>query len=1763
MLGQDCPPLYGLCSQGMCNNSAGIFGKYVVPYVNCSITYPTSPNKPFCGGGAVKPITCCNKCANLTAGSVSTSFSCAFWMHVATGPSGSCSDSLCGKCILFPSGTIPSCNGTLQCARLVSDSATDSSVTAKLSHPFHKDFRVTWGNVTVSDDGRAELSLDKASGSGWSSNQPYYNGWFSSWIKVPSGYTPGVVTAFYLHSEWNASWPGDFHDEVDMEFLGERFSSDVILQTNWYGQGVGGHEERLKLWFDPAADYHHYAFQVNPDCIRWFVDGILIREACKTAVGNDPFPSSSMFLVASLWDGSSWATQYGALKIDWAHAPFRAGFHGLSVDGCYWRQMDEKEAPACARTRGNRDWQPTWEKGLEEKDYVLLRHTQAHYMTYSYALDKTRKPFKPKRTAEATVVDATAGEGVIPEEISFLLAPRHRRPRALLYPIPARLVGSAKEGSLGERQTGFCSSEFAEARAAVTSRSAMGGRKARHRMHVGALAALAAACFALAAVTSIPGVARHLSLLSAHRPRSSPSAPLSAFPLASSAAPRHLLLERADTIVSGEQGAGVRREGGAAEPRAHEEEERCEEPYGWLPCSTTVGGNAFLMVAYGYIILVAARLISDGSELLLQVLDPGLIGGLFLPMLGAMPDTVLILVSGLGGSREQAQEEVLVGMGVLAGSTVMILTVAWGGSLLCGRCDLEEKERSDGSVDLVAKDKTLTRPWDLKGTGVTTDEQTRLGAWIMMATVIPFVIMQVPFLDGGQYPEYQARITALLGLLLSTAGLVAYCAYQVLSPWLQSSKIHYARMHLMRARALHHLHDLALQNTWGGLLLPDGTPNRETIHRVFRHFDEDGNGTLSRSELKGLVLGLGIRSQAPGDVPADDEVAAWMRDFDSNSDGEIGYEEFMSGMQRWITHHSSPSHRPSTMSLLRGASADNKFWEGQLASAKGQLEGLEQELEEEVEDEEQEDVVKTPAQIYREAIMLIAGGAMLVGCFADPVIDSITAFSRASSIPPFFVAFVVTPLASNASELVSSLYFAMKKRRRTASLTYSQVYGAITMNNTMCLGTFLALIYFRGLAWQFSSEVVIILLNTFVVGLLGGSRHTFPTWMAFPVLLLYPVSLAIVACLDTDLGIFDATTLDLPPELRLHVSRSTLRATVSPLQVLSVTMATAPVSSAMKASLSTSKAFLASPVVSGPASANIARFDGLKSASTFAGAKPTSQAVQLRAKSSAVQSSSAQSGVVRCEQTEPGMKLVFVSAEVAPWSKTGGLGDVLGGLPPALAARGHRVMTVSPRYDQYKDAWDTDVIIDVKVGDAVEKVRFFHCYKRGVDRVFVDHPLFLAKVYGKTGSKVYGPKTGVDYDDNVLRFSLFNQAALMAPKVLALNNNPFYSGTYGEDVVFVANDWHTGVLPAYLKVLQQQGHFRQAKVAFCTHNIAYQGRFAPSDFDRLNLPDSFRPSFAFTDGYATPVKGPKINWLKAGFTEADMVLTVSPNYAAELQSGPAKGVELDDVIRAKGIKGIVNGMDVTEWDPSEDKFLDARYDASNVLEVKPALKEALQAEVGLPVRADVPVLAFIGRLEEQKGSDILSAAVEEILAGDVQLIVLGTGKKYLEQQLEALETKYPDKARGVVKFNTPLAHLMTAGADFMLVPSRFEPCGLIQLHAMRYGTVPIVASTGGLVDTVKDGVTGFQIGEFNVDCEAVYPEDVATLTAGVQRALKVFGTPAFDQMILNGMAQDLSWKGPAKEWEETLLSLQVENSSPGQADGVEIAPKALANVAAP
>lgn len=521
---------------------------------------------------------------------------------------------------------------------------------------------------------------------------------------------------------------------------------------------------------------------------------------------------------------------------------------------------------------------------------------------------------------------------------------------------------------------------------------------------------------------------------------------------------------------------------------------------------------------------------------------------------------------------------------------------------------------------------------------------------------------------------------------------------------------------------------------------------------------------------------------------------------------------------------------------------------------------------------------------------------------------------------------------------------------------------------------------------------------------------------------------------------------------------------------------------------------------------------------------------------------------------EKPLKIVFVSAEVAPWSKTGGLGDVAGGLPIALADRGHQVLTVAPRYDQYYDAWDTSVTSDLD-GSPGSSVRYFHTLDKGVDRVWIDHPSFLSKVEGKTGSKLYGSKSGADYADNLQRFKLFNLAALEALRVL-----PF---SPGEDALIVCNDWHTALLPVLLKdVFQPRGEFLQTKTALVIHNIAFQGRFWASRWSELGLPDSSRQRFQFKDGWdrvfdetedidedavpKTGVKYEKLNWLRAGLLTADKLLTVSPTYAEEMASGPDMGVELDDVIRSVGgIEGIVNGMDTSEWCPTQDKCLDVKYDEETVAEGKAAAKESLQAVVGLPVDAKAPLFGFIGRLEEQKGVDILLEALPEILGGGskCQVIVLGTGKPALEQKTEAINTKFPRRGVGIVEFNGPLAHLMTAGCDFMLVPSRFEPCGLIQMHAMQYGTVPVVASTGGLVDTVKDGVTGFHCGK--MDSEGLKPQDVAALAKVIKRASAAYGTPAFEEMRAKCIGQELSWQVPAAKWEAVLQDVRAGKPNKG------------------
>jgi len=531
----------------------------------------------------------------------------------------------------------------------------------------------------------------------------------------------------------------------------------------------------------------------------------------------------------------------------------------------------------------------------------------------------------------------------------------------------------------------------------------------------------------------------------------------------------------------------------------------CEEPYGYLPCSTAAGPNVFLMATYGFLLFQAAKFISEGSELLLEVLDPGIVGGLFLPVLGAFADAMIIIAAG-GGPIERVQEEVSVGLGVLAGSTVMLLTIAWGGSLFAGRCDLTE-EGASASGERVAINRKLSeeRKSSLTETGVTTDAQTRVGAWIMAISCLPYLIIQVPLIDGhtSEGPE-----AALIGTIVCAVGFVGYSVYQVAFPWLQNKRIEDARFRLIKARAVDKVFKSALQ--FGGLVQSDGTVNVERLEQVFESFDRDNNQQLCDNEVEGLIVGLATER---GSLASKDEIATWMNEFDADENGFISKQEFITGMQKWI----KSTQKQSMVSAVKDMPG---LLPSQISDTANFLESVDsQEVEEELEEGEGGEMEElSTAQIYQRAAFFLAIGTGMVTIFADPMVGSVNEFAKSTGISAFFVAFVVTPFASNASEVVSSFIFAAKKRQRTISLTYSQIYGAVTINNTLCLGLFLGLVWSRGLTWDFSAEVTATVVTVLGMALLTGTRTTFPTALAPPVLAVYPAAIAGIVAMEQILG---------------------------------------------------------------------------------------------------------------------------------------------------------------------------------------------------------------------------------------------------------------------------------------------------------------------------------------------------------------------------------------------------------------------------------------------------------------------------------------------------------------------------------------------------------------------------------------------------------------------------------------------------------------------
>jgi starch synthase len=466
------------------------------------------------------------------------------------------------------------------------------------------------------------------------------------------------------------------------------------------------------------------------------------------------------------------------------------------------------------------------------------------------------------------------------------------------------------------------------------------------------------------------------------------------------------------------------------------------------------------------------------------------------------------------------------------------------------------------------------------------------------------------------------------------------------------------------------------------------------------------------------------------------------------------------------------------------------------------------------------------------------------------------------------------------------------------------------------------------------------------------------------------------------------------------------------------------------------------------------------------------------------------------------MKVAFVSSEVVPFSKTGGLADVVGVLPDALARLGVDVSVYSPLYPSVRkhplEALPDLVTVPMGPGTewgAVRRSGRFH---------FLEHELY----YGRTG--LYGNGKG-DYDDNLVRFVFLMRGAL--EHMVQTGSIP--------DILHV-HDWQAGLVPLYVKTLYASA-FPKTKTVFTIHNLAYQGKFWKED---LPLTGIGWEHFNFLDLEYHD----EINFMKGGLVHADAVTTVSPTYAHEIQH-PVHGWGLDGVLRGRAsiLRGILNGVDSGEWNPERDPHLAVKYSAKS-MNGKAMCKAALQRRCGLPARPDVPVIAIVGRLAEQKGVDLFIAGADGLLHNDVQMVLLGSGEPVLQDAVQSVASRYRGKVSAHIAFDNAFAHQIIAGSDMLLVPSKYEPCGLTQLYALRYGTVPVVRSTGGLVDTVEHGVTGFRFDDYT-------PE---AMQGAVAEATGAFRNAArWAKIQAAGMARDFSWDASAREYLKLYQSLAV------------------------
>ena len=470
------------------------------------------------------------------------------------------------------------------------------------------------------------------------------------------------------------------------------------------------------------------------------------------------------------------------------------------------------------------------------------------------------------------------------------------------------------------------------------------------------------------------------------------------------------------------------------------------------------------------------------------------------------------------------------------------------------------------------------------------------------------------------------------------------------------------------------------------------------------------------------------------------------------------------------------------------------------------------------------------------------------------------------------------------------------------------------------------------------------------------------------------------------------------------------------------------------------------------------------------------------------------------------MEILFVSPEVVPYSKVGGLGDVVGALPKALRALGHKVTVLSLRYGSIDPAEHALArrLTKVKVKLAGEEVSCEVYEARlpsGVTVVLLGGP----RVSDRPG--VYGERA-TPYDDNALRFGLLCQGAVSWMR----------AQTKVPDLVHL-HDWTTAIIPALLRQgAVDDPRLAKVRTVLTVHNLAHQGNLSLEDGRAVGLDAASLARMEFFG---------RASWLKAGLLEADRVTTVSPTYAREIVTA-AGGAGMDGVLRAhaKGLTGILNGIDPGVWNPSTDPHLAARYDVFDPLP-KARCKTALQQELGLPVRPETPIAGLVARIDAQKGIDLLLGCATQLLRQDVQLVVQGSGDPALEASLAALAKELPEKVAYRSAYDDRLAHRIYAGSDLFLVPSRFEPSGLTQLYAMRYGTVPVVRWTGGLRDTVLDCDPTLATGTGFV-FESLLPED---FYGAIARGLAAYQqTDRFATLRRRVMRIDHAWDRSARRY---------------------------------